>query len=104
MLDALVAGVNDPASLVQKALELGNFLVGPPDNVVGLSETAQARPLVAEHGCNAGQLVRLNGLSLYAPHVAPPDDPTVVRDLYRKFGFAQKTRWSDLVHNLANVS
>jgi hypothetical protein len=60
--------------------------------------------LVAEHGRNAGQLVRLNGLSIYAPHVAPPDDASVVRNLYGKFVFAQKTRWSDLVHNLANLS
>jgi hypothetical protein len=101
-LSLLTAGGD--ASLVQKALDLGDFLVGPRGHVVGLSDTGQGRPLVAEHGRNAGQLVRLNGLSLYAPHVAPPDDPTAVRNLYRKFVFAQKTRWSDLVHNLANLS
>jgi hypothetical protein len=101
-LSLLTAGGG--ASLVQKALDMGNFLTGPQGKVVGLSDTAQGRPLVAEHGRNAGQLVRLNGLSIYAPHVAPPDDASVVRNLYGKFVFAQKTRWSDLVHNLANLS
>jgi Clostripain family len=101
-LSLLTAGGG--ASLVQKALDMGNFLTGPQGKVVGLSDTGQGRPLVAEHGRNAGQLVRLNGLSIYAPHVAPPDDASVVRNLYGKFVFAQKTRWSDLVHNLANLS
>jgi hypothetical protein len=101
-LSLLTPGGNP--SLVRGALELGNFLAGPPDKVVGLSNTGEGRPLVAEHGRNAGRLARLNGLNLYAPHVAPPDDLTVVKNLYDSFVFAQRTRWSDLVHNLANLS
>jgi Clostripain family len=90
--------------LSQKALELGNYLVGrQEDVVVGLSDQAAGWPLIAEHGRNSGELVRLNGLSLYAPHIALPGDPGAVRQLYDKFKFVQKTRWGKLVHDLAGL-
>jgi hypothetical protein len=91
-------------SLSQRARDLGNYLAGPRGNVVGLSDEAAGWPLIAEHGRNSGELVRLNGLSLYAPHVAIPDDPGAVRQLYDKFKFVQNTRWSSLVHDLAGLS
>ncbi len=57
-----------------------------------------------DHGRNAGELARLNGISLYAPHVAFGNDVDAVRSLYDKFVFAQETVWSGLVHALAKLS
>jgi hypothetical protein len=60
--------------------------------------------LIVEYGRNAGELARLNGISLYAPHVAAGNDFGAVRCLYDRFVFAQETGWSGLVHALADLS
>ena len=93
--DALVIGA---------ARALGDFLSRPRPPLVGCSEKGQGRPFVIEHGRNAGETARLNGVSLYAPHVVPNHDFDAVRCLYQNFIFAQETRWSGLVHTLARLS
>ena len=98
-----LARESSDASIVVAARELGNFLISPKEKVAGLSETGEGRPLVAEHGRNAGGLARLNGISLYAPHVAPERDAHAAVSLYDKFDFAQRTVWRALVHTLAQI-
>jgi hypothetical protein len=89
----------------EAARALGDFLVGPrPLRLIGRSETGEGRPLIIEHGRNAGELARLHGISLYAPHVAPDDDAVETQFLYDSFAFAQETRWSMLVRLLAQVA
>lgn len=84
------------------ALELGDFLVGPPKPTDGLrsghSELGDLRPFVVEHGRNACITTRLHGVSLYAPHVAGDVfDWASVSSRYAEFTFAQKTLWADLI-------
>jgi hypothetical protein len=92
------------ALVVEAARALGDFLISPQPVVVGQSETGEGRPFIVEHGRNTGQTARLNGLSIYAPHVAPGRDFDSVRHLYHNFSFAQETEWSGLVHALAKRS
>jgi cysteine peptidase C11 family protein len=92
------------AQIAAAARSLGDFLISPQPSIVGCSAEGGGRPFIVEHGRNAGETARLNGISLYAPHVAPNDDFTAVRHLYQNFVFAQETRWSDLVHTLARLS
>jgi len=92
---------SDDAEIIAAATALGDFLVSPPEKVVGLSETGAGRSLVVEHGRNAGRLARLNGVSLYAPHVAPDTDVDGAETFYEKFDFAGQNAWKDLVHALA---
>ena len=91
------------AFVIEAARALGDFLISPPP-LVGCSHTGKGRPFVVEHGRNSGHAARLNGISLYAPHVAPDKDFDAARDLYHNFTFAQETRWSGLVHTLARPS
>jgi hypothetical protein len=70
--------------------------------VVGCSETGDGRPLIVEHGRNAGRLARLNGISLYAPHVAPDNDvdARALRQVHvctaeAEFWKASSTRWHE---------
>jgi hypothetical protein len=88
----------------EAARALGDFLISPRAPLVGKSVAGGGRPFVVEHGRNAGQTARLNGISLYAPHVAPNLNFEAVRPLYQNFDFARETRWSDLVHALATES
>ena len=90
--------------VAEAARTLGDLLAGAHPPLVGLSEEGLGRPFVVEHGRNAGELARLNGISLYAPHVAPGTDFDALRTLYNRFAFAQNTRWSRLVHTLAQLS
>jgi hypothetical protein len=96
----LVRESGDPV-VIEAARALGDFLISPAAPLVGLSLDGAGRPFVLEHGRNAGSTARLNGISIYAPHVAPEIDFESVRHLYQNFDFAQNTRWSDLVHTLA---
>jgi len=88
------------APIIVAATALGDFLASPRPEVVGQSEGGGGRPLVVEHGRNAGKLARLHGISLYAPHVATNYDFDGARDLYKKFAFVQDTVWGELVHAL----
>jgi hypothetical protein len=94
------------ALVAEAARALGDFLISPLPFVVGRSDAIEGsgRPFVIEHGRNAGDTARLNGVSLYAPSVAPGTDFEGVRRLYENFTFAKETRWSELVHTLARLS
>jgi hypothetical protein len=91
------------AAIIDAANAVGDLLVTPRPAVVGLSESGGGNPFVVEHGRNAGRLARLNGISLYAPHLAPHKDVDVAESLYKKFTFVQGTLWSDLVHAIARA-
>ena len=99
----LVRYSGDPF-VTEAARALGDFLISPQSRVVGGSASGLGRPFVVDHGRNAGQTARLNGVSVYAPHVAPINDFAAVRHLYESFVFARATHWSGLVHRLATLS
>jgi hypothetical protein len=99
----LSRGSGDPF-VAEAARALGDFLISPRPPLVGASAEGVGRPFVVEHGRNAGNTARLNGISVYAPHVAPAIDFEGVQHLYHNFVFAKETRWSELVHRLARVS
>jgi Clostripain family len=89
-------------SLISEAArDLGDFLISPRGPLVGRTNEPEVRPFIIEHGRNAAETARLNGVSLYAPNVAPNRDFNSVQHLYHNFVFAQETRWSGLVHALA---
>lgn len=90
--------------VVEAARLLGDFLIGPRPPLSGESASGEGRPFVVEHGRNAGLTARLNGISIYAPHVTPGRNFDAVRHLYQNFVFAQETQWSGLVHALARPS
>ena len=91
------------ALVIEAARALGDFLISPRD-LPDSSDELLGPALVVEHGRNAGQTARLNGLSIYAPNVARERDFDAVRHLYHNFVFAQETRWSSVVHALARSS
>jgi Clostripain family len=99
----LVRYGGDPL-IAEMARTLGDLLLTPRFSLVGRSATGEGRPLIMDHGRNAGELARLNGISLYAPHVAFGTDFDAVRGLYDGFVFAKETKWSRLVHTLAKLS
>jgi hypothetical protein len=92
----------DPA-IEERATDLGNLLISPQPPLAGMSEEGAGRPFVVENGRNAGFGARLNGVSIYAPHVALGLNFEAVRPLYQSFTFAQRTRWSDVVYTLARL-
>lgn len=86
------------------AIELGDFLVTPlaAPGDVPRSPLGTNRPFVAEYGRNACEAARLQGISLYAPHVAPDTfDWLEANHWYEKFLFTQQTMWYELVRALA---
>lgn len=98
----LARGSGEPM-VTAAARALGDFLVSPSFGVVGHSHTGDGRPFVVAHGRNAVDTAKLNGISLYAPHVAPSHDFAAVRSRYNSFRLASTTRWSQLVHALAEA-
>jgi hypothetical protein len=99
----LVRHCGDPL-VVEAARALGDVLISPRPPLVGKSATGKGRAIIADHGRNAGELARLNGISLYAPHVVGATDADAVRSLYDQFVFARDTVWSQFVHTLAELS
>lgn len=84
------------------AESLGNFLISPAPVVPGTSVEGIGRPFVAEHGRNACKTARLQGVSLYAPHVAlDTHDWLSACTWYEKLVFARQTLWNELVRALA---
>lgn len=84
------------------ATALGNFLIAPVPGTREASHSAgEGLPFVVANGRVGCETARLNGVGMYAPHVAPDHDFAAVRRLYEKFAFAKGTRWSAIVHALA---
>jgi len=98
----LVRESGDPL-VRESAAALGDFLLAPRPEEVGESVEGKGQPFVVELGRNASATAKLNGISIYAPHVAPMNDFASVEALYRRFTFASETRWSRLVHGLARL-
>jgi hypothetical protein len=86
------------------ARRLGDLLFSPTLPVAGRSAEGAGRPLIVDHGRNSVSAARLNGLSIYAPHVAPATNFDAALSLYQKFDFAADTQWSQLVHRLARLT
>lgn len=98
----LVRSNSDDADIVEAATALGDFLIRANPLVAGTRSVK--RPFVMEHGRNTCETARLNGISIYAPHVAPdlPFEP--VFEMYKGFDFAKRTQWKDVVRALATLS
>ena len=94
------------AYVIESARALGDLLISPPRQVIGKRsgnpEDSEELPFVIEHGRNSGQTARLNGINVYAPHVAPRRDFNKLQHQYLNFEFA-KTQWSALMHSLARL-
>ena len=99
---SLVREAGDPL-VVEAARAMGDFLISPQPPLVGKSADGSGHPFVVEHGRNAGATARLNGVSLYAPHVALANDVDSVRHLYRTSSLRARP-WSGLVHMMARMS
>lgn len=99
----LVRNLGDPL-VTEAAQALGNFLISPLPHVVKGSSEGLGKPFIVAYDRNAGETARLNGISAYAPHVAPLHDARAVRHAYENFQFAEQTKWSELVHALAGLS
>ncbi len=97
---SLTREIDDPL-VVEAARALGDLLLKPRPPLVGRSADGDRRPLIVDYGRNAGELARLNGISIYAPHVAS-NDFNQIRTLYDQFVFAKDTVWSGLVHAMAD--
>ncbi len=98
----LIRGCSDPY-VVDAARALGDFLLSPPPDAPAHNGLVGAkRPFIAEHGRNTALTAKLNGISLYAPHVANNHDWEGASYWYKKFAFVQRTLWSDLVQAFAN--
>jgi hypothetical protein len=85
------------------AEKLGDFLISPGPQVMAGRNAGPGKPFIVAHGRNAAETARLNGLSIYAPHVAPMHDAIAVRAAYEELDFARLTKWSELVHTLAGL-
>jgi hypothetical protein len=94
----------DDDGIAAAARGLGDFLLSSGDLLVGKSAEGSGQPFVVAHGRNACATARLNGISIYAPHVVPFRDFETVLPLYHNFNFANRTQWSRLVHTLAELS
>lgn len=92
-------------SAVRNAAEkVGDLLISPGPVFPGQSESGLGRPFILEHGRNACQTAKLQGASLYAPHVAPSHDFESADPFYGRLAFTKETLWSDVVHALANAN
>jgi hypothetical protein len=86
---------------VEAARKVGDYLITPGPVNPHQSIKGGGRPFVQEHGRNAGETAKLNGVSLYAPHVAQSYDFEAARPAYQKLAFAEQSLWNRLVHVLA---
>ena len=96
-------GEDDYPRLASCAKAVGNLLVSSPEDAVGNSAVAEGWPLVAEHGRNSVEMVRLNGLSLYAPLLAAVREPDEVKRRYLDLEFARDTQWGNAVRKLGSL-
>ena len=81
---------------------LGNLLLSPAPVPANQSEAGAGVSFIAEHGRNACTTGRLNGVNLYAPHVAGTNDEfQEMNGRYQNFRFARDVAWFDLVTAMA---
>jgi hypothetical protein len=85
----------------EAATALGDFLLAPGPEVVGHSNQGCGWPFIVDSARNAGGTAKLNGVSIYAPHVSLVDDFKALEEVYGEFKFARRTRWAALVNDLA---
>ena len=90
------------AALRTSAKRLGDFLISPGPVRRGKSETGEGRPFVADYGRNSCEMARLQGVSLYAPHVDEGHDFERAKEFYGRFTFAKETLWNDVVTTLVH--
>jgi hypothetical protein len=95
--------VSQATSVRDAAEKLGDLLISPDPVFPGESANGLGRPFVLEHGRNACRTAKLQGVSLYAPHLAPPTDFRLANEYYEKLSFTQETLWNDVVHALASA-
>jgi Clostripain family len=94
-------GEEDYPGLVDKARALGDFIAGSRPDESESYHAPEGWPLVVDHDRNSGELVRLNGISLYAPNVARNGRTDEIAQIYRRLDFVKRGRWSGVVHRLA---
>ena len=98
----LVRESRNPA-VIGAAEKLGDFVISA-DPPLPVDVETGARRFVLEHGRNACRTAKIQGISLYAPHIAPPPDVGAADLFYNSLEFAKKTLWADVVHGLAEGS
>lgn len=92
---------SDDGLVREAAAALGDFLLAPAPEAVDKSEEGCGLPFIVASGRNAGGTAKLNGVSIYAPHVSLIDDLGALDTVYGAFKFARQTRWAALVSELA---
>jgi len=92
---------SDDGLVREAAAALGDFLLAPAPEAVGESEEGCGLPFIVDSGRNAGGTAKLNGVSIYAPHVSLVDDFEALEQVYGEFKFARQTRWAAVVNDLA---
>lgn len=106
----LLRECGDPG-VQEAARQLGDFVIAPPANAETLGSgpgdtTATGRqqryPFVTASGRNAAEAARLNGVSLYAPHVAPDFDHRAVEGVYLRFSLVTDSRWNTVISLLVD--
>jgi cysteine peptidase C11 family protein len=95
----LLRDCRDP-SLRGAAEALGDFLISADPTVAGTGQTGPGR-FILEHGRNACRTAKLQGVSLYAPHVEPSIDPEAADKFYNELTFAKETLWGTVVRAMA---
>jgi hypothetical protein len=90
------------AGVKSAAKRLGDFLISPAPVQRGDSEAGVGRPFITEHGRNSCEMARLQGVSLYAPHVDESHDFEQAAEFYQRFTFAKETLWNDVVTALVH--
>jgi len=97
---------SDDPEVARSAAFLGDILIRP----VATARTSKSRndnasglPFIVEHGRNSHETARLQGVSLYAPHVAQEHDWEDASYWYKKLRFAKQTMWTSFVQALAQA-
>ena len=97
---------SDDPTVRKNAAFLGDILIRPTaTDRTHEPRSAEARglPFIVEHGRNSHETARLQGVSLYAPHVAAEHDWAEASYWYKKLRFANQTMWTSFVQALAQV-
>jgi Clostripain family len=82
--------------LVEAARALGNYIVAP----LGSDSDPGEHPFIVAHGICSGSASKLNGVSLYSPHVASEHDSERARKRYKQLTFNERNAWDSVVYAL----